>query len=70
MAVNRRVRKYSLRTKLSLSYVSVALISVFLISVLANLLLDKHFKEYIIQKQERKNKEIVSLVEPAVQGRK
>lgn len=51
-----------MRTKLSLSYVSVALISVFLISVLANLLLDKHFKEYIIQKQERKNKEIVSLV--------
>lgn len=56
------MKKYSLRTKLSLSYVSVVLISVFLISVLTNLLLDKHFKEYIIQNQERKNREIVSLV--------
>jgi len=60
--VNRKVKKYSLRTKLSLSYISVVLISVFLISVLTNLLLDKHFKEYIIQNQERKNEEIVSLV--------
>ncbi|HHW01066.1 MAG TPA: HAMP domain-containing protein [Clostridiaceae bacterium] len=56
------MKKYSLRTKLSLSYISVALISVFLISVFTNLLLDKHFKEYIIQNQERKSKEIVSLV--------
>ena len=56
------MKKYSLRTKLSLSYVSVVLISVSLISVLTNLLLDKHFKEYIMQNQERKNKEIVSLV--------
>jgi len=56
------MKKYSLRTKLSISYVSVALISVFLISVLTNLLLDRRFKEYIIQNQERKNKEIVSLV--------
>jgi len=53
---------YSLRTKLSLSYISVALICVFLISVLTNLLLEKHFKKYIIQNQERKNKEIVSLI--------
>lgn len=45
-----------------MSYVFVALISVFLSSVLTNLLLDKHFKEYIMQNQERKNKEIVSLV--------
>lgn len=54
--------KYSLKTKLSLSYVSVAIICVLLISVLTNLLLEKHFKEYIIQNQQRKNKEIVSLV--------
>ncbi len=52
--------KYSLRTKLSLSYVSVVLISVLLISVITNLLLDKHFKDYIIENQERKNKEIAS----------
>ncbi|HHW47139.1 MAG TPA: HAMP domain-containing protein [Clostridiaceae bacterium] len=56
------MRKYSLRTKLSLSYVSVVLISVFLISIMTNLLLDKHFKEYVIQNQKRKSEEIVSLV--------
>lgn len=54
--------KYSLRTKLSLSYVFVALISVFIISVLTNFLLEKHFSEYIIENQERKNKEIASLI--------
>jgi two-component system sensor histidine kinase BaeS len=54
--------KYSLRTKLSLSYVSVTLICVFLIMVLTNLLLEKHFSEYIIENQERKNKEIASLI--------
>lgn len=54
--------KYSLRTKLSLSYVTVVLISVLLISVITNLLLDKHFKDYIIENQERKNKEIVSQI--------
>lgn len=54
--------KYSLRTKLSLSYVTVVLISVLMISVITNLLLDKHFKDYVIENQERKNKEIVSQV--------
>lgn len=51
--------KYSLRTKLTLSYIFVVLISVFMISVVTNLLLDKHFKEYIIENQERKSREIV-----------
>lgn len=51
--------RYSLRTKLSLSYVSVVLISVLLVSVITNLLLDKHFKEYVLKNQERKNKETV-----------
>ncbi|RJR06287.1 HAMP domain-containing protein [Candidatus Parcubacteria bacterium] len=54
--------KFSLRTKLSLSYVFVALVCVFLISVLTNVFLEKHFKEYVIQNQERKNKEVVSLI--------
>lgn len=56
------MKKYSLRTKLSLSYVAVVLISVLLISAVTNLLLDKHFKDYIIENQERKNSEIVSQV--------
>jgi two-component system, OmpR family, sensor histidine kinase BaeS len=54
--------KYSLRIKLSLSYVLVALVCVFSISVLSNVLLEKHFKDYIMQNQDRKNEEIVSLV--------
>jgi len=53
------MRKYSLRTKLSLSYIAVVLISVLPISIITNLLLDKHFKEYIIENQEQKNIEIV-----------
>ena len=62
------MRKYSLRTKLSLSYMSVTLVSVFLISILTNLLLDKHFKEYVIQNQKRKSEEIVSLVSQQFEG--
>jgi len=54
--------KYSLRTRLSLSFASVVLLSVLLISVFANLLLDKHFKDYILKNQERKNNDIVSQV--------
>jgi len=54
--------KFSLRTKLSLSFVSVVLFSVLLISVVTNLLLDKHFKDYIIENLERKNREIVTQV--------
>ena len=56
------MRKYSLRFKLSSSYVFIALISLFLTSVITNLLLEKHFRDYVIEKQERSNQEIVSLV--------
>ncbi len=54
--------KYSLRTKLSLSYISVALVCVVIISILMNIFLEKHFTDYVIQNQERKNKEVVTLV--------
>ncbi len=54
--------KYSLRTKLSLSYLSVALVCVFIISIFTNIFLEKHFKNYIIENQERQNREVVSLV--------
>jgi signal transduction histidine kinase len=54
--------KLSLRTKLTISYISITLISVFLISIITNLLLDKHFKEYVIKNQDHKNEEIASLV--------
>ncbi len=54
--------KYSLRTKLSLSYLSVVLICVFIISILSNIFLEKHFKDYVIENQDRKNNEVVSLI--------
>lgn len=54
--------KRSLRTKLSLSYVFVVVICVFLTGMLANIFLEKQFKEYVIENQERKSKEIVTLI--------
>jgi len=62
------MKKYSLRTKLTVSYVSIVLVAVFLISVLTNLLLDKHFREYVIRNQERKNREIATLVSQQFRG--
>lgn len=55
--------KHSLRTRLSLSYVALVLISVLLISVTTNLLLDKHFRDYIAENQARKNREIAFQVQ-------
>ena len=54
--------KYSLRSKLSVTYVLVALICVFLITIFTNVFLDKQFKEYVKKNQETKNNEIVNLV--------
>lgn len=54
--------KYSLRSKLSVSYVLVALVCVSLLSIFTNIFLDKQFREYVKQNQETKNKEIIKLV--------
>lgn len=53
------IMKISLRNKLSLSYIIIALVSLALLSVFTNLFLDKHFREYVEQNQELKNKSIV-----------
>lgn len=53
---------YSLRTKLSLSYVCVALLVVSVISLFTNFLLERQFKEYIIKQQGEKNSELVTLI--------
>lgn len=50
--------KYSLRTKLSVTYAFVALICVLLISILSNVFLEKQFRDYIVNKQEMQNEEI------------
>lgn len=60
--------EFSLRSKLSLTYVFVAMVCVMLISVFANVFLDKHFSDYIIKNQERRNYEVVSLIEQQFQN--
>lgn len=54
--------KYGLRTKLSISYIFVALVCVALITLFSNALLEKQFKEYTIKNQDSKNKAIVSQI--------
>ena len=54
--------KVRLRTQLTVSFVATALICVVLIGVLSNLQLEKHFKEYVRQNQEKKNREIIGLI--------
>ena len=62
MAVNMGARQYSLRTKLSTAFLLVTLLLFSLVSALANFFLEKQFKEYVINKQEQKNKDVVALV--------
>lgn len=54
--------KKSLRKKMSLSYILVAIICVLLISFMSNFFLKRLFKDYIVQDHEIKNKAIVSAV--------
>lgn len=51
---------YSLKSKLSLSYVLVMLTSILFISGFMNFFMDKHFREYVRQNQEQRNKDIVA----------
>lgn len=55
--------KLSLRSKLTLSYILIATICVSLISFISNIYLDKHFQDYVISNQERKNSEIITMIE-------
>lgn len=52
--------RYTLKTKLTLSYIMVAFISIFLVSLSANLLLEKHFREYVSANQEKNNSDLTS----------
>lgn len=54
--------KQSLRTKLTISYLTVAVLCVVLISIFSNLYLEKQFRSYVKGNQERKNLEIVALI--------
>jgi len=54
--------KQSLRTKLTISYLAVAVLCVVLISIFSNLYLEQQFRSYVKSNQERKNLEIVALI--------
>ncbi len=54
--------KYGLRTKLTLSFAATALICVLLIGVFSNIQLEKHFRDYIQQNQQKQTQEIAGLI--------
>ena len=54
--------KYSLRTKLSISYALVAILLVGSISVFTNIFLQSQFQQYIIKQQDLKNQQFTNLV--------
>lgn len=60
--------KYSLRAKLSLSYISITLFLVFLMSLFTNVYMEKHFQDYVIRQQEQKNNEVVNLIRQQYRG--
>lgn len=51
---------HTLKSKLSFSYAMVIVLAILLIIGLTNFFLDKHFREYVKQNQEQRNREIVS----------
>src|SRR5665647_801343 len=55
--------RYSLRSKLSLSYVLFTIIVVMLLIFFTNFVMEKQFKDYVIKQQVQRNKEVVTLVE-------
>ncbi len=59
--------KFSLRTKLTISFAATALICVLLIGILTNVQLEKHFRDYVQQNQEKQNREIAGLLSAKMQ---
>lgn len=54
--------KQSLRTKLTISYLAVALLCVVLMGIISNLYLEREFRNYVKTNQEKKNIEIAALI--------
>ncbi|WP_446899756.1 sensor histidine kinase [Clostridium sp. LBM24168] len=54
--------KISLRKELTVSYILVTIVCVFLISILMNILLEKQFREYTVHNQEHSNQEVADLI--------
>ena len=54
--------RYSLRSKLTLSYILIVVIVVGLISLVANTYIKKQFQDYVINRQEKQINEIIKLI--------
>ena len=54
--------RFSLRVKLSAAFVAVTLLLFFIVSVLANVLLERQFRQYVIAKQNQKITDTVALI--------
>ncbi|HWQ30041.1 MAG TPA: HAMP domain-containing sensor histidine kinase [Negativicutes bacterium] len=62
--------KHSLRNRLTMSYIIIAMICVLLISVIASVSLESLFRAYVKGNQEKKNQNIVDLISQQYQGDK
>lgn len=54
--------RYSLKTKLSLSYIIITLLVIAVISIFSNVILKQNFDKYIIKQIEKKNDEIITSI--------
>lgn len=54
--------RHSLRNRLSLSYMIVAMICILLISIIANLSLESRFRAYVKKNQEKRNESLINLI--------
>lgn len=60
--------RYSLRTKLTISYIVVILICVAIISIAANTVFENQFRQYVIDQQEKQAAETVTMIEQRYQA--
>lgn len=70
LVVNKVNKGISLKRKLLMTYVLVAVISTFLISITANVLFENQFKDYVIKNQKSKNNDILLSVKNAYSKQK
>ncbi len=54
--------RYSLRSKLTLSYILIVVIVVGLISLVANIYIKTQFQSYVINRQEKQTNEVIDLI--------
>lgn len=66
MGVSKQV--WSLRRRFIFSHMLIAIIAIFSISILANLFLEKQFKDYVINNHEQKSKEIINSITEQYMG--